>query len=81
MHEAKTEFLGVDDGSLPLCISCNLYGFERHCVVHSLDRDVAGHAWLDDSGGALWGSGYLGGWLVGAVRVWLDNGVPGWRGH
>ncbi len=81
MHDAKTEFLNVNDGILPLCISCNLYGFERHDVVHSLDRDVAGHAWLDYSGGALWGSGYLVGQFVGAVRVRLDGGVPGWRGH
>jgi hypothetical protein len=46
-------------------------------VVHSLDRDVDGHAWLDYSGRASWGSGYMGGWWVGAVCVWLDDGVPG----
>ncbi len=25
MHDAKTEFLDLNDGVLPLCISCNLY--------------------------------------------------------
>ncbi len=57
MHEVETKFLELNDGVLPLCISCNLYGFECHDVVHSLYRDVAGHVWLDDSGEAPRGSG------------------------
>ncbi len=52
MPYTKTEILNVDDGSSPLWISSNFYGFKCHDVVQSLDGDVAGHAWLDDSSGA-----------------------------
>ena len=40
-------------------------------MVHSLDGDVAGHARLDDSGGAPWGSGSMGSRLVLAVITGL----------
>ena len=81
MHYAETEFLNVDDGSSPLRISSNFYGFKCYDVVHSLDGDVTGHAWLDDSGGAPCGRGYMVGWLVRVVLIRLDDSVPGWCSH
>ena len=49
-------------------------------MVHSLDGDVAGHAWLDVLVERR-GGGVHGGWLSRVVLVRLDDGVPVWCGH